>query len=107
MAELLKSADFVLISSHFEGLSLSSIEGMSVGKPFIASNVDGLREVVSGAGCLFPHGDANALADTILRLSENEEEYNAVSSLCRERASQYDIASMVNGYINCYKSLFT
>lgn len=107
VAELLKSADFVLMSSHFEGLSLSSIEGMSVGKPFIASNVDGLREVVSGAGCLFPHGDANALADTILRLSENEEEYNAVSSLCRERASQYDIASMVNGYINCYKSLFT
>lgn len=39
--ELLHAADYVVMSSHFEGLSLSSVEGMSVGKPFLASDVDG------------------------------------------------------------------
>ena len=34
--QLLKTADVTVMSSHFEGLSLSSIEGMTVGKPFVA-----------------------------------------------------------------------
>lgn len=41
------------MSSHFEGLSLSSIEGMAVGKPFVASDVDGLHEITENAGILF------------------------------------------------------
>ena len=39
---LLKAADIVVMSSHFEGLSLSNIEGMAAGKPFVASDVDGI-----------------------------------------------------------------
>ena len=42
--QVLKSADVVVMSSHWEGLSLSNIEGMSSGRPFVASDVDGLRE---------------------------------------------------------------
>ena len=45
---ILKTSDVVVMASDFEGLSLSSIEGMAAGKPFIASNVNGLRVVV---GC--------------------------------------------------------
>lgn len=30
--EVLQSADIVVMSSHFEGLSLSNVEGMSVGQ---------------------------------------------------------------------------
>ena len=46
VANVLKTSDVVVMSSHWEGLSLSNLEGMSVGKPFVASNVDGLREPV-------------------------------------------------------------
>ena len=63
IAEILHTADAVVMSSHFEGLSLSSIEGMAVGKPFIASDVDGLREIVGGSGLLFAHGDDLDLAN--------------------------------------------
>ena len=70
---LLHAADYVVMSSHFEGLSLSSVEGMSVGKPFLASDVDGLREVVKGAGILFPHGDSETLAQAISNLADNPE----------------------------------
>lgn len=103
--ELLQTADIVVMSSHFEGLSLSSVEGMSVGKPFVASDVDGLHEVVDGYGILFPHGDDKALAQTIERLSNDPVHYNAVADKCWERAQMYDIQKMVDSYnqvyINC------
>lgn len=102
---LLHAADYVVMSSHFEGLSLSSVEGMSVGKPFLASDVDGLREVVKGAGILFPHQDSESLAQAISNLDNNPMEYKAVANRCLFRAKQFDISTMVNGYSNLYKSL--
>ncbi|WP_289740806.1 glycosyltransferase [Muribaculum intestinale] len=102
---LLHAADYVVMSSHFEGLSLSSVEGMSVGKPFLASDVDGLREVVNGAGILFPHGNAEALAAEILKLDSSTELYKAVADACRQRSLQFDISKMTDGYCKIYDSL--
>lgn len=103
--QLLKAADIVVMSSHFEGLSLSNIEGMASGRPFVASDVDGLREVTQGYGLLFPHGDAQALADTINHLGTDRAYYEQVAAACLERARQFDINKMVEGYLNVYRSL--
>lgn len=103
--QLLHAADYVVMSSHFEGLSLSSVEGMSVGRPFFASDVDGLREVVTGAGILFPHKDAKALADKILRLDENPDMYKEIAEDCFCRARLFDISEMASRYAELYKSV--
>ena len=42
----LHSADIQLIPSLWEGFGLVAVEGMSTGLPVVASNVDGLREVL-------------------------------------------------------------
>jgi len=97
--DILAGTDVVVLSSHWEGLSLSSIEGMASGRPFVASDVDGLREVVGGAGVLFPHGDDKALADDIQRLCEHPDEYRAVAQRCQEKAKQYDITIMARRYL--------
>jgi len=102
---ILKAADVVVMSSHWEGLSLSNIEGMSVGKPFIASNVNGLREVTDGYGILFPHENDKALADEIKHLAEDHIYYNRIAAQCYERAKQFDINIMVNAYANMYEQL--
>ena len=100
---ILRAADVVVMSSHWEGLSLSNIEGMSVGKPFVASDVNGLREVTEGYGILFPHGDEKALADIIVRLSQDEDYYQQVARRCYERARQFDISKMVEAYNAVYE----
>lgn len=105
--EILKSSDIIVMSSHFEGLSLSNIEGMSVGKPFISSDVDGLREITAGAGLLFQHGNYSQLANVILELSNNIDFYNEIADKCLERARQYDISKMVDGYMSVYQNLLT
>ena len=103
--DILKSSDIVVLSSHWEGLSLSSIEGMASGRPFVASDVDGLREVIKDAGILFPHGDHEALAAVIKQLCENPKYYREVAERCQARAKQYDIGLMAERYNDLYKSL--
>jgi glycosyltransferase involved in cell wall biosynthesis len=102
---LLKTADIIVLSSKFEGLSLSSIEGMAAGKPFISSNVPGLMDIVKDAGILFPLGDEKILAKEILFLLENKEQYEVVAKKCKIRAAQYDIQLMLEKHIALYRKL--
>ena len=103
--DILDKSDFVVLSSHWEGLSLSSIEGMASGRPFIASDVDGLREIVGGSGVLFEHGNDLELSNIIQRLSSNPDEYKAVAMRCQEKAKEYDITRMAMSYLQLYKSI--
>jgi glycosyltransferase involved in cell wall biosynthesis len=103
--ELLKTADIVVLSSRYEGLSLSSVEGLASGKPFIASNVPGLREVVKGAGVLFEQGNYKELAERITHLMEDKLYYNEVSKRCVERSKKYDINKMVDKHIKLYEEI--
>lgn len=105
VASLLAAADIVIMSSHWEGFGLAAVEGMATGRPVIASDVDGLREVVEGAGVLFPHGDSEALANEILRLENDPELYAAVAGRCRDRARLYDISTMADSYARLYDSI--
>lgn len=102
---LLKTADIVVLSSKYEGLSLSSIEGMASGKPFLASDVPGLTEVVKGAGILFSQGDETQLAKEVMRLATDPIHYKSVAAACQRRAADYDISKMVDEHIKLYQSL--
>lgn len=101
---LLKSCDVIVLSSKYEGLSLSSIEGMASGKPFVTSDVPGLSEVVGGAGVLFPQGDDRQLAKEIEKLLNDQSYYEAVAEKGIRRSEKYDIHLMVDRLVQLYKS---
>ena len=103
---ILHSSDIIVLSSHYEGLSLSSLEGMASGRPFVASDVDGLHEIVDGYGLLFPHEDASSLADILLKLSKDKVYADRIAAKCLERAQQFDIMVMAQKYNCVYKELF-
>lgn len=102
---LLKMSDFIILSSAYEGMSLSSIEGMSVGKPFIASKVSGLTSIVEGYGILFEFGNHQELANVIEKLHLNENLYKQVSDKCLGRAKMFSLNNTVDQYINVYQNL--
>jgi glycosyltransferase involved in cell wall biosynthesis len=102
--ELLKASDIIVLSSHWEGLSLASVEGLASGKPFIASNVDGLKQVVDGAGILFEHENDLDLALKLNKLLSDQEYYKKVAVRCKQRSENYNIEEMTNSYINVYES---
>jgi glycosyltransferase involved in cell wall biosynthesis len=100
---LLKMADIVVLSTHYEGLSLSSIEALASGRPFVASEALGLTQIVKGAGILFPIGDEIKLASTITTLFQSEMLYNEVTEKCLERAKQFSIEKMIEKHMILYQ----
>lgn len=102
---LLKAVDFVVLSSHYEGLSLASIEGMASGHPFIASSVTGLKELVNGVGILFPESDDKALAKIIEKLASDSGQYDKIVRLCLNKAKEFDVTNTVDSYLSVYKQL--
>ncbi len=67
---LLRAMDIVVLSTHYEGLPLVLLEAMACGKPVVATDVDGVPELVTDnqTGLLFPHRDAAKLAEHIVSL---------------------------------------
>jgi glycosyltransferase involved in cell wall biosynthesis len=60
--------DVVAVPSEFEGFGLSAAEAMAAGVPVVASDVDGLREVVEDgvSGILVPFGDVEKMTSSLL-----------------------------------------
>ncbi len=102
---LLKMSDIIIMISDFEGFGLAAVEGMAAGKPVIASDVPGLREVVMDAGILCSKDNAKALAEAILRLSTDTDYKNVIIQKCIERSKKYDIKGMTARYDDVYQSL--
>ncbi|MDY3317566.1 glycosyltransferase [Riemerella anatipestifer] len=103
--EILKTCDVSILSSRYEGLSLSCIEGMASGTVFIASKVPGLENIVDDYGILFPVGKSEILAEKIMRLYVDKSYYQAVSIKCLSRSKYFDIQNMVKSYIQLYNDL--
>ena len=98
-------ADVGIQSSHWEGFGLTAVEMMAGGLPVVASDVEGVKQVVEGAGLLFPHGDYKKLAEIVTKLLSDKEFYEQVRNKCIKRSEIYDIKTMVNSYINVYKEV--
>ena len=102
---ILKTVDIVVLSSHWEGLPLSAVEGMAAGKPLIGSNVPGIKEVVDNYGLLFSKGNSEELANKINQLINDPLKYSEIAEKCQLRANSYSIEKMVDEYIEQYKIL--
>jgi glycosyltransferase involved in cell wall biosynthesis len=75
MADVLRSAAIVALPTRYgEGVPRVLLEGAACGKPLVASDVRGCRDVVRHGenGLLVPPQNPEALADALQRLLENQ-----------------------------------
>lgn len=66
-----QQSDVVVQPSRYEGLSLTVLEALSCGKPVVAGDAVGMREVIGDAGAVVPVGDAAALAAAVAERLKN------------------------------------
>ncbi|MDD3597084.1 glycosyltransferase family 4 protein, partial [Sulfuricurvum sp.] len=76
LPQFYRRMDIVAVPSRFEGFGLTAIEAMSHARSVVASNVDGLSEVVEDGltGVLFDPESPDALTDSINYLIEFPDE---------------------------------
>lgn len=90
-------------SSNWEGFGLTAVEIMACGKPIIATDVNGLKQVVDGAGILFSVGDSLGLAKIINTILNDNSLYESLSVKSKQRAAMYDINNTALQYTSIYK----
>ena len=103
--QILKRSDVIVLSSEHEGFSLSMLEAMASGTPFIASAVPGLIDLIEGYAVLFPFGDEQALATSILRLLNDRIYRKEMIEKNSCFAKQFDILTTAEQYKILYTDL--
>lgn len=94
--EIMKASDVFVLSSHWEGFGLVTVEAAASGLPVIASDVEGLNDVVTTiGGQLFKLYDENELAEKIIFAVEHKNQHLDVSN--------YTIQKTVERYLKFYK----
>ena len=105
--ELLNIMDIYVQSSLYEGMSNTILEAMASKIPVIATDVGGTPDIIidNETGILIPSGDANALANSILLLS-NKDLAQKMGESGYERVKKiFSIEKMVASYENLYEKL--
>ncbi len=108
--QFIAEADCIVLPSYREGISNVLLEGASMEKPAIATNVPGCKEVVEDGttGYLCKPGDTGDLIDKmILMLHTSESERKNMGQLAREKVIlEFDKKIVVNKYLTEINQLF-
>lgn len=105
IAELIAESYVGIQASNWEGFGLTAVELMACKKPVIATDVDGLKQVVEGAGEIFHKGDIIGLSEIVNSLLSDKSKYDRLSHECFKRAESYDIEKMANSYMEEYNRI--
>ncbi len=107
MPDLFAACDVVVLPSWREGIPRVLIEGAAMGKPLIASDARGCRNVVRpGWGLLTPLRDPQALAEAMLNLASDATLRSRIGDHNRHAARQeYDIQRVVERVDAAYSTL--
>jgi phosphatidylinositol alpha-mannosyltransferase len=102
----LRAADLLCAPSlGGESFGMVLTEAFAAGKPVVASNIAGYREVVRDGvdGQLVPAGDALALADALRELSLAPQRMEAMARAARERAQRFAWPHVAREVADCYE----
>ena len=105
MASWLRASVAVIPSVWDEPMGQVAIEAMLVGRPVVASDVGGLREVVEHGvtGLMIPSGDPGALAAALDSLLEDEAVRQRMGERGRLRAQQFEVAAVAPRIVEVFE----
>ena len=89
--EWMQAMDVIVHASDHEPFGIVVIEAMALGKPVIAGNAAGPTEIITDGvnGLLTPYGDAEALAQAVLRYLNDSEFARQAGEAARRRAQEF------------------
>ena len=97
VARAVSAFDVSVFPSLWEGTPLTVFEALAMGKPIVATDADGLRDVLTHDrdALIVPKRDAAALADAMVRMIDEPDTRRRLGDHARLTGRQYDIAAFV------------
>jgi glycosyltransferase involved in cell wall biosynthesis len=107
VAATLSAFDLSVFPSLWEGTPLTAFEALSMGKPIVATDADGLLDILTPDhdALIVPRRDAAALAGAIVSAIDRPEERARLSAAARLTGRQYDIGVFVRKMERLYTLL--
>jgi len=108
ISEIMNAIDLFVLPSLWEGLPMVLLEAMSSRLPVVVTDIADNANVVNNgeAGILVPPKDPDALADSILKVANDESYAKQLADNAYHRYnSQYAVEKMISNYENIYLDL--
>jgi glycosyltransferase involved in cell wall biosynthesis len=107
-ASVMALFDVFVLPSLWEGLPFVLVEAAALGKPIVATAVDGVPEILEDGktGLLVPPKDPSALADAVIRLLKDKEEARRLGAMARTLVPpRFPLRRMIDQTQNLYLEL--
>lgn len=103
--DFIEQADMVVIPSRYESFSMVAIEALSCGKPVIAPNIGGPKDIINSEkiGLLFETEIIESLENTIYKAIESFESFD--SKLALQRAKFFSVENQAKNHLAIYEEL--
>jgi glycosyltransferase involved in cell wall biosynthesis len=107
VAAAFSAFDVVVFPSLWEGTPLTAFEALAMGKPIVATDADGLLDILQHGrdALIVPKADPGALAAAIVRLIEQPALAATVAAGARVTGARYDIGVFVRKMERLYELL--
>jgi glycosyltransferase involved in cell wall biosynthesis len=104
---LIARAQAMVFTSSWEGLSIAALEALEAGVPVVATDTDGMRELLSsGAGIVVRDAAPAAMAREVLDLLQDPQRHERMARCGRELiARQFSPEAMIGAYRALYNDL--
>lgn len=106
---IIKSSDFFIMPSRYEGTPVALLEAAALGKPIIASNSGGIPELVKNEvhALLVPPENPKILAEAINKFYFNQKVANILGSTAKKMVQEkFSLKMQVSQTINAYQKAF-
>jgi glycosyltransferase involved in cell wall biosynthesis len=107
VARVVSAFDLSVFPSLWEGTPLTVFEALAMGKTIVATDADGLVDVLTHDhdAVIVPRRDTPALAESIVRLMDDRARRERLGAQARISGQQYDIAAFVRKMERLYELL--
>lgn len=103
----MQAMDVIVHASDFEPFGMVIIEAMALGKPVVAGDAGGPKEIITPEynGILTAYGDTDALASAIVRYLDDPNFAHKTGMAARQRAMDFSTQFYVKNFVEAVRDL--
>jgi glycosyltransferase involved in cell wall biosynthesis len=102
MPQIYQQSDIFVSATLQEGMSNAMLEAMACGLPIVTTTCEGIEELIADNGIVVGQPSAQAIADAVKSIVENEQLYNRMCTQARIRAEQFNWKNVADQYLQMY-----